>query len=197
MPDRIETVEVLRALAHVLRGLDLRWYLFGAQAVVIWGRPRMTADIDVTVALEPHASSALVDAMSGAGFVLRIATDVEAFVARTRVLPFLHEPSRIPVDVVLAGPGLEQEFIARAEPVDLGGLEVPVLSAEDLVTTKILAGRPKDIDDVAGILRERGKRLDLERIRATLRLIEEALGQSDLLPVFEAELERARRQPAL
>jgi hypothetical protein len=67
------------------------------------------------------------------------------------------------------------------------------LAAEDLVATKILAGRPKDIDDVAGILRERLSRLDLERVRATPGLIEEALGQSDLVPQLDALLARARR----
>jgi hypothetical protein len=55
-----------------------------------------------------------------------------------------------------------------------------------MIATKILAGRSKDIDDVRGILRERLS--DLERIRSTLTLLEEALGQSDLRPRFEREL---------
>jgi predicted nucleotidyltransferase len=56
---------------------------------------------------------------------------------------------------VLAGPGLEEQFLARAVLVDIGGVRVPVMSPEDLVVTKILAGRPKDIEDVRGILAER------------------------------------------
>jgi len=27
------------------------WYIFGAQAALIWGRPRLTSDVDVTVRL--------------------------------------------------------------------------------------------------------------------------------------------------
>lgn len=192
MPDRIPTVELLRELARVLGGLGLRWYLFGAQAVVIWGRPRMSADVDVTVDLDPSQSSAFVAAMEHAGFKLRIESQIEAFVERTRVLPFLHTATGMPLDVVMAGPGLEQEFLARAQRVELDGVDVPVLSPEDLVVTKILAARPKDIEDVAGILLARDKNLDLSRIRATLTLIEQALGQSDLLAEFEAQLARAR-----
>jgi hypothetical protein len=30
----------------------LRWYVFGAQAVVVHGRPRMTGDVDVTVEID-------------------------------------------------------------------------------------------------------------------------------------------------
>ncbi len=68
---------------------------------------------------------------------------------------------------------------------------IPVISPEDLVVTKILAGRPKDLEDVRGILRERRASLDLGLIRETLRLLEQALGQSDLCPVLDAELDRS------
>jgi hypothetical protein len=183
-------VELLAALSAVLRQFGARWYLFGAQAVAIWGRPRMSADVDVTVAIDLDRVHDLVRSMAGHGFGLRVRTDVDEFVARTRVLPFLHAATRLPLDLVLAGPGLEEEFLGRAQDVDLGGIRVPVLSAEDLVITKILAGRPKDLEDVAGILNERRASLDLARIRAILRLLEEALGQSDLTPVFEAQLDR-------
>lgn len=184
--------ELLRALAQVLKSLHARWYLFGAQAVLLWGRPRFTADIDVTVRLVPEEPEAFVQAMTRAGFVLRVSAS-NSFVQRTRVLPFTHEASGWPLDVVLAGAGLEERFLGHAVEVDLGeGLRVPVIRAEDLIVTKVLAGRTKDIDDVRGVLLERLEKLDLAAIRETLSLLEGALGVSDLLPVFEAELTRAR-----
>ena len=54
--------------------------------------------------------------------------------------------------------------------------------------TKLLASRPKDIDDVRGILLERLDRLDVVSIRETLGLLEEALGVSDLRTALDAEL---------
>lgn len=36
--------DLLRALAPVLERFGNRWYVFGAQAVIVWGRPRLTAD---------------------------------------------------------------------------------------------------------------------------------------------------------
>lgn len=61
---------------------------------------------------------------------------------------------------------------------------------------KILAGRPKDIDDVRSLLRERLERLDLKQIRELLGVLEEALHQSDLVlvPVWDRELATARRR---
>jgi hypothetical protein len=58
----------------------------------------------------------------------------------------------------------------------------------DFVVTKILAGRAKDIEDARGVLQERGARWQADQIRATLTLLEAALGLSDLLRLFEAEL---------
>ena len=109
--------DLIAALAEALAAAGARWYLFGAQAALIWGRPRLTAHVDVTVRLDP----------------------------------------------------------------------------EDLIVTKILAGRPKDVEDVRGILFERLPQLDLTAIRSTLGLLEAALSQSDLQPAFEAELARAQR----
>ncbi len=180
--------ELFRSLAQVLHETGASWYVFGAQAVLLWGRPRFTADIDVTVRLDTLAPVDFAASMERAGFALRVSAD-DDFVKRTRVLPFVHAPTGWLLDVVLAGPGLEDMFIARAVNVDLGeGVHVPVIRAEDLIVTKLLASRPKDIDDVRGILLERLDRLDVVSIRETLGLLEEALGVSDLRTALDAEL---------
>lgn len=184
--------DLLSALAEALATIGAPWYLFGAQAALIWGRPRLTADVDVTVRLDPEDPEKLVRALEAHGFELRVGR-ADDFVRRTRVFPFVFVPNGLPVDVVLAGPGLEQAFLSRAIRVRVGPVTVPVLSPEDLIVTKILAGRPKDLEDVRGILFERLAQLDLDSIRSTLGMLEEALSQRDLRPAFEAELARAQR----
>jgi hypothetical protein len=184
--------DLIAALAGALADAGARWYLFGAQAALIWGRPRLTADVDVTVRLDPEDPDALVRTLERHGFRLRV-DPADDFVRRTRVLPFVFTPNGLPVDVVLAGPGIEELFLSRAVPVRVGSVTVPVISPEDLIVTKILAGRPKDVEDVRGILFERLPQLDLAVIRSTLGLLEAALSQTDLQPAFEAELARAQR----
>lgn len=73
----------------------------------------------------------------------------------------------------------------------MGDLQVPVASAEDIVTMKILAGRAKDRDDVAAILGARP--VDAARVRSTLRLLEGALARGGLVAEFERLLEAGRR----
>jgi len=180
---RRTVAELLRALAAAMAERDLPWYLFGAQAAIIWGSPRLSADVDVTATIEPATIDSFVETMRQHGFDLLVGDP--DFLARTRVLPFVHRRTRMPLDVVLAGPGLEEDFLRRVISVDLRDIRIPVISPEDLVITKVLAGRPKDIEDIRGVIQERKASLDEERIRSILVLLEQALGQSDLLPVFE------------
>ena len=189
MPSASGPVDLLRALSAALRVHGCRWYLFGAQAVTIWGRPRLTTDVDVTIQLGSGRTEALLATLATAGFRLGFAA-TDAFVRVTRVLPLVHESSGMPLDIVLGGPGLEDQFLDRAITVRIGELSVPVISPEDLIVTKVLAGRAKDIEDIRGLLAARAASMDIAYVRGTLAAIEEALGQSDLRPLFEAELSR-------
>lgn len=184
-------LEVYRALDEAFRELGVAWYVFGGQAAILHGAHRFTEDLDVTVLPADIETRELVRVVTRLGFSLRVA-DTDAFVAQTRVLPILHDVTKIPVDVVLGGPGLEQLFAERAKLLDVGGLIVPVAAAEDLIAMKILAGRPKDLDDAVAILTAQGAKLDLEQVKGTIRTVEQALDQSDLMPLFEQCLQRAR-----
>lgn len=182
MPVHPAALELLIALSPVLARWG-PWYVFGAQAVIAYGVPRLSADVDVTVALTPDAPEEFARDMALSGFSLRVA-DPE-FVRRTRVMPFVHTASGMPLDIVLAGSGLEEEFLARATPTDMGGFSVPLIDLADLIIAKVLAGRPKDIGDASGLWRLHGRTLDADRIRRTLGLLEEALSQGDLVSSFE------------
>lgn len=195
MPSSPQPVtDLLAAFRGALSVLGLRWFLFGAQAAILYGVARLSADVDVTVELGKRSASELVAALDDAGFDLRV-PDAAGFAESTRVLPFVHRASRMPLDVVLAGPGLEEQFLAGAREQLVGDVPVPVVCAEDLVAMKVLAGRARDLDDVAAIVHVRRGDLDLDRVRRTLRLLEDALDRRDLV----SELERvaaARRAPS-
>ena len=106
----------------------------------------------------------------------------------------MHFETGMPLDLVLAGPGLEDIFFERVIRIHEAGMVLPVASAEDIVIMKILAGRPKDIADAQTILRQRLQTLDVAHIREMLAMLEGALDQSDLLRAFEAEARRVGKQ---
>lgn len=183
--------DLLAALQRAFSALGLRWFLFGAQAAIFYGAARLTADVDVTVELGERSIDELIATLESAGFDARV-PDTAAFVERTKVLPVVHRATRIPVDCVLAGPGLEQAFLSRARDVPLGDVRIPIVSAEDLVAMKILAGRPKDLDDVATVLTA-GKDLDVDLVRTTLRMLERGLDRNDLVTELDRIVSRVGR----
>jgi predicted nucleotidyltransferase len=186
---------LLADLAAVLGTLGLRWYVFGAQCASAYGRPRMTADVDVTVDPASIDTLTLVDQVRGAGFHLRMDLG-DDFLREARLLPLVHRLTSMPLDVVLASTDLQREFLDRARLVDAGGIQVPMMSPEDLVVTKVLAGRPKDLDDVRGVLHEQPS-LDVERVRALLGQLEAKLEEPRLVARFERLLKSSRRADAV
>jgi predicted nucleotidyltransferase len=189
---RSPVADLLADLARAFDALGVAWYLFGAQAAIVYGVARMTADVDVTVQAPAGMSTAdWLKVIEHHGFEARFADP--AFVAATRVLPLVHRATQLPVDVVVAGPGLEDEFMTRAVRREVDGVVVPVVDVSDLVILKVLAARPKDEEDVTMLVRIHADSLDDARIRNVLGALQDALGQSDLLPAFARAVARAAR----
>ena len=190
---RSPVADLLADLGAALTAVNVEWFLFGAQAAIAYGVARLTADVDVTARVPPRLpSNVLVEALDQHGFRPRF--DHPAIIEEGRVLPFVHRATGLPVDVVLAGPGLEDEFFARAAVHDFDGVSVPVVDVSDLIVMKMLADRPKDIEDVITLLQVQEAGIDLARVRRTLQMLESALGQSDLVPALDAALAQARRR---
>jgi hypothetical protein len=189
---RSPVAEVLADLGRAFRTIGARWYLFGAQAAILYGAARLSADVDVTVALGDRTVGELLAALDAAGFEARVG-EPAVFAETTRVLPIAHRSTTMPADVVLAGPGLEERFLARAQARTIEDVVVPVASAADLVVMKVLAGRPQDLDDAIAVLRAQGDGLDAVQARATLEELERALDRGDLVPAFDRALAQAGR----
>lgn len=177
--------DTLRALATVLDGRAIRWFVFGAQAVSVRAAPRATQDVDVTVEVPRDGVQALVEALEAEGIRHRYPDLADQLLATGAVLPMLH-PSGMEIDIVLAGAGLEMLALSRATRLAIDGVTVPVAHATDLVVMKILAGRGKDLDDVRALLAT--EEVDIPEARELLTQLEEALGQSDLVPALDAAI---------
>ncbi len=174
--------ETLTALAAALEPLGLRWFVFGAQAVAVRGSPRATQDVDVTVEVERSRLPELTSSLEAAGLTHRYPEIADELLAGGAVLPFVHG-SGMEVDLVLASSGLESLALSRAERLPIDGVVVPVAAATDLVVMKVLAGRGKDLDDVAALLAS--GEVDRAEARDLLRQLEEALGVSDLVEILD------------
>ena len=174
--------DTLDALARVLDGHGVPWFVFGAQAVSVRGAPRATQAVDVTLDVERPRLRELIRELESEGLRHRFPDIAEELLAEGAVIPLVHA-SGMEVDLVLAGSGLETLALGRATRVAIDGVVVPVAHATDLVVMKVLAGRGKDLDDLRSLIASGDA--DLDEARDLLGQLERALGQSDLLAMLE------------
>jgi hypothetical protein len=70
----------------------------------------------------------------------------------------------------------------------IGSTTVAVISPEDLIIAKVLAGRPNDMVDVRGVMEAQRGHLDMARVREVLAALDAALGRSDLEATLDSIL---------
>jgi hypothetical protein len=189
-----EFLDALRALCDGLRVLNVPWMIIGGVAVIAHGVPRFTADVDATVTAPQEPLERIFDVFAQNGIVPRIA-DALAFARDRQVVLLRHEPSGVDLDVSLAWLPFELDAIGRSEVIDYAGVSIRVPRPDDLVIYKLVAARPRDLDDVERLLLLHGPSLDVRRIVATVREFADALEDSGRLDALERLLKKTGLRP--
>ncbi len=143
--------ELLSRVGRTLDGHSLPYMIIGGQAVLLYGEPRLTRDIDITLGVDVSYLTTLLTVVREAAFK-PLPEDVPLFVRNTMVLPVIDEPSGVRVDFIFSFTPYEREAITRAKTVIIDGQGVRFASAEDVIIHKIFAGRPRDLEDVRAIV---------------------------------------------
>lgn len=147
----------LVAVAQLFTRLDVPYMIIGGQANAIWGEPRATLDVDVTVCVSEADLAATVARIIEC--LTPVTADPTAFARETRVLP-VTTSAGVRIDVVFGQLPFEEEAIARAVPQQIAGETVRYCAAEDVILHKIHSSRPRDLDDAHGITLRQFARLD-------------------------------------
>jgi hypothetical protein len=142
--------ELLHRIAAALNEGALPYMIIGGQAVLLYGEPRLTKDIDITLGAGLERLTDVLNAARAAGLTALV--DPETFTRQTMVLPCSDPQSGMRVDFILSFSPFEQAAISRARTVKIGDTELRYASVEDLIIHKLIAGRPRDLEDVKGIL---------------------------------------------
>jgi hypothetical protein len=160
--------------------------VIGGQAVLLYGEPRLTRDIDITLGMDADGLNRLMDMLPAVPLKVLV-ENVREFVTRTMVLPALEERSGIRVDFIFSFSPYERQAIGRAVDVKISRSSVKFGSLEDIVIHKIIAGRPRDLEDIRSILLK-NPQYDSGYIERWLKEFEDSLGQS-FLTVFRCVLQ--------
>jgi predicted nucleotidyltransferase len=142
---------LLEAIALALDERSIPYMIIGGQAVLLYGEPRLTKDIDITLGLGIEGLDRIMAVVSALK-LKPLVSNPEDFVKETMVLPVADERSGIRVDLIFSFSPYEQQAIGRARGIRLGQADVKFASLEDVIIHKMLAGRPRDVEDIQSIL---------------------------------------------
>jgi hypothetical protein len=180
----------VRAVAQALSALPVPGMLIGGIAVIARGVPRLTRDVDATIAGGTLELAGLLERLQEHALVPRI-PDAAEFAAANQVLLLRHAPSGVEVDLSIAWLPFEIDALAAAERLEIAGVPVPVARAEDLIVYKAVAFRPQDQQDIERLLVLYGRTIDLRRIRRLVAEFAAALDEPERLDALEQIVRRA------
>lgn len=142
---------LLKKIARELKKASIPYMVIGGQAVLLYGEPRLTRDIDITLGVGVEGLNKVRGIIGGAGLKILV-KKVKEFVKKNMVLPTLDKRSGIRVDFIFSFSPYERQAIERGKNIKLGRTTVRFASLEDLVIHKVIAGRARDFEDVKSVL---------------------------------------------
>jgi len=125
--------------------------IIGGQAVLLYGEPRLTKDIDITLGIGIEGLDKIKKIVKTLGF-RSLVDDINDFVNKTMVFPVSDEKSGIRIDFIFSFSLYEKQAIERSRGIKLGNVLVQFAALEDVLIHKIIAKRARDIEDIRSIL---------------------------------------------
>ena len=161
---------ILERIADVLRSHHVLDFAFtGGVAVGVWAAPRQTKDVDLCGSLPVEEVDRLLALRDG----IRSGADELPDIVRFRVQDW-------DVDLFVSKDTYDRECLRRAIAVEIDGVTVRVVTAEDLLIHKMIKLRHdrkrllQDLADIRAVVDARGDRVDWEYIRRWARPQESA-----------------------
>ena len=182
----MEQEELLKQVAKILKRLGIPYIITGGIAVVVWGRPRFTADIDIVIQLLPQKLDAL------ATELLNIDKDVyvdktimHRALERKGEFNFIHPASGLKVDFwIMKDDPFSRGVMKRRVRRTIANTSIFLSSPEDLILNKLLwyqlTESTRQLEDIASVIRIQ-KKLDWKYLRKwaiiheTINILDELL----------------------
>ncbi|MBU1137036.1 nucleotidyltransferase [Patescibacteria group bacterium] len=174
-------------IAKILKELKIPYIITGGMAVLVWGRPRFTADIDIVVELGQNKVDQLEKALlslSDIGYFDKKA--VKEAINNKNEFNFIDGNTGIKVDFwVLSDDSFDLSRLKRRKIKKVLGENIYFSSPEDLILIKLKWYKEslmsRQIEDVESILKISNKKIDFKYLKkwarklSVLKILEEVI----------------------
>lgn len=184
--EQIDPRKLLVRIAQILEDLHIPYVITGGMAVVVWGRPRFTADIDTVIVLRQENIEKLADELMKLGDTGYVSKEAMKEALKTRgEFNFIDGNTGMKVDFWIPQ---DNDFTTsqfrRRVARNILNTTVYFVSPEDLILSKLrwhkISSSSRQLEDVESVFKISGEQLDKEYL---IKWAEE-LKVSELLSPF-------------
>ena len=163
-----EVTATLKKCVAICDRLQIDYAVMGGFAVRVYGVPRPTYDVDLTLMIERDRLPGLYDEIEREGYTVPEEYRT-GWIDNVGGMPFVRfrlyvEANAIDVDLFLAETAFQRELIQRRQRETLDGHDIWIVTAEDLILLKLIANRPRDLLDIQDVRFMHGQ-LDEDHLR--------------------------------
>jgi len=146
-------------------GVD--YLVIGGVAVNLYGYLRTTGDLDIVLFLNEENLNRTTVVMKKLGYTERLPIHIQELqneefarkmMKERNLMAFTYMPegnNPLIIDVVIDESLRFKELADRSVVKDVGGVNVPIISIDDLIEIKRKAGRPKDMEDLRWLIKSK------------------------------------------
>jgi len=181
--------KLIKKTARNLDRQKIPYMIIGGQAVLIYGRPRLTRDIDITLGIDTDKF----ESVEGVCKKLKLRILVENpkdFARETKVLPAEEPDSKVRIDFIFSFTPYEEQAIKSAKQILIDDYPVKFASCEDIIIHKMVAGRAIDEEDVKSILAKNENAVDIEYVNKWLSEFGKIAEHEGILERFNSVLKK-------
>jgi len=135
-----EQLEFVKLIASRLDSVRIPYMMTGSMAMAVYSVPRMTRDIDLVVEVKTADVDKIVDLFSGDCYIDR--DSVRQAVDAHSMFNIIHNEWVVKADFIIRkDEEYRREEFARRQKVVIGDMTIFVVSAEDLILSKLVWGK--------------------------------------------------------
>ena len=170
--EQIDPRNLLVKIAKILKRLDIPYLITGGIAVLIWGRPRFTADIDIVVELRENDIKKLrkaLIALSKSGYIDE--EMMQRAIVHQEEFNFIDNITGVKVDfwILKKDDPFDVSRLKRRVTKDILGRKVYFTTAEDLILIKALWCKEslssRHLEDIESILKISVRKLNMRYLK--------------------------------
>lgn len=191
--EEIDPRHLLVKIAEILERLRIPYLVTGGMAVLVWGRPRFTADIDIIIGLQPEKVDDLEKALSCIGEAVYI--DKDSMIRALKnfgEFNYIDSQTGLKVDFwVLKNNPFERLCLKRVIKKKILSKMISFISPEDLILSKLIWYKKtyssRHLEDIQSILKISRDEIDQKYLRDWARRLEVAEILKDLMDKIPME----------